>query len=119
MTSEPKRPPRPTQPSRPVKRSFTLSGHRTSVSLEAAFWDALREAAAAQGLTLAALVGRIDAERGPAGLSGAVRVWVLDYYKRAAQRAGPPPIGSPSAHRGASCYSAGGAAETDAAGEDE
>lgn len=74
-------------PSRPVKRSFTLSGHRTSISLEAAFWEALREAAAAEGVALAELVGRIDRGRGAAGLSGAVRVWVLDWYRR---RAVPP-----------------------------
>ncbi len=72
----------PLQPTRPVKRSFSLSGHRTSISLEAAFWEALREAAAEEGVSLALLVGRIDQTRGQAGLSGAVRVWVLDYYRR-------------------------------------
>lgn len=71
-------------PTRPVKRSFTLSGHRTSISLEAAFWEALREAARAEGLSVAVLVGRIDQARGQAGLSGAVRVWILDYFKRRA-----------------------------------
>ena len=76
-------------PTRPVKRSFTLAGHRTSISLEAAFWDALREAAAVEGLSLAMLVARIDAARGSAGLSGAVRVWVLDYFMRKAR--GPWP----------------------------
>ena len=74
--------PAPLRATRPVKRSFTLSGHRTSISLEAAFWDALREAAAAEGVSLAVLVGRIDQRRGDAGLSGAVRVWVLDYYRQ-------------------------------------
>ena len=72
------------QASRPVKRSFSLAGHRTSISLEAAFWDALRDAAKAEGIPLAALVVQIDAERGSAGLSGAVRVWVLDYFRRKA-----------------------------------
>ena len=76
-------------PSRPVKRSFSLSGHRTSISLEAAFWDALRAAAAAEGVSLAQLVGRIDLGRGAAGLSGAVRVWVLDYYRRGGAIADP------------------------------
>ena len=69
-------------PTRPVKHSFTIAGHRTSISLEAAFWDALRTAAAAEGLSLAALVGRIDLQRGEAGLSSAVRVWVLDHVRR-------------------------------------
>jgi predicted DNA-binding ribbon-helix-helix protein len=69
-------------PTRPVKRSFTLAGHRTSISLEAAFWEALREAAGREKVPLAELVRRIDQQRGDAGLSGAVRVWVLDYFKR-------------------------------------
>jgi predicted DNA-binding ribbon-helix-helix protein len=68
--------------SRPVKRSFTLSGHRTSISLEAAFWDALREAAAAERVPVSVLVGRIDQARGDSGLSSAVRVWVLNHYRR-------------------------------------
>lgn len=68
-------------PTRPVKHSFSLSGHRTSISLEAAFWDALKEAAGAKGMTLAQLVGLIDKERGGAGLSSAVRVWILDYAR--------------------------------------
>lgn len=67
---------------RPVKRSFTIKGHRTSISIEAPFWDALRQAAAAEGTTLAALVAEIDAGRDDAGLSSAVRVWVLDYFRK-------------------------------------
>ena len=67
---------------RPQKRSFTIRGHRTSISLEAAFWDALREIAAAEGLPLAGAVARIDADRGETNLSSAVRVWVLAHYRR-------------------------------------
>ena len=66
---------------RPVKRSFTIKGHRTSISLEAPFWDALREAAAFEHLTIAALIAAIDSGRGQSGLSGAVRIWVLDYFR--------------------------------------
>ena len=66
---------------RPVKRSFTIAGHRTSISIEAPFWDALRQAAEAKRTTVAALVAAIDKERGTSGLSGAVRVWVLDYFR--------------------------------------
>jgi predicted DNA-binding ribbon-helix-helix protein len=66
---------------RPVKRSFTIKGHRTSISLEAPFWEALRHAAEAQDTTLAGLVAAIDAGRGQTGLSSAVRVWVLEYYR--------------------------------------
>lgn len=75
--------------SRPVKRSFAIKGHATSISLEAPFWDALREIAARERLPLAALVARIDAERGEAGLSSAVRVWLLAYYRRLACEAAP------------------------------
>lgn len=67
--------------SRPVKRSFAIKGHRTSISLEAPFWDALKEAAAEEGITLAALVATIDAGRGTSGLSGAVRIWLLERYR--------------------------------------
>lgn len=67
----------PAASARPVKRSFSIAGHRTSVSLEAAFWSALKEAARRQGTSVAALVARIDATRGSAGLSSAIRVWLL------------------------------------------
>lgn len=66
---------------RPVKRSFTIAGHRTSISLETEFWEALKAAAAAEGIAVAKLIGRIDAERGGGGLSSAVRIWVLQHYR--------------------------------------
>ncbi len=69
---------------RPRKRSFSLKGHQTSISLEEPFWDALREAAEREGTTLAALVADIDASRGDEGLSGAVRMWILAYFRRKA-----------------------------------
>ncbi len=69
---------------RPVKRSFTIAGHRTSISLEAEFWEALKTAAAAEGVAVAKLIARIDAERGSGGLSSAVRIWVLEHYRKAA-----------------------------------
>jgi predicted DNA-binding ribbon-helix-helix protein len=63
---------------RPEKRSLTLRGHRTSVSLEAAFWEAFRAAAAADGKSLNALAAEIDAARAPGvGLASAIRVHVL------------------------------------------
>ena len=65
----------------PVKRSVMIAGHATSISLEPVFWDALREAAAEEGLPLSALVARIDAERvaspRPANLASAIRVWLF------------------------------------------
>jgi len=60
-----------------AKHSLTIAGHRTSISLEQAFWDALRDIARQRGLSLAALIGEIDARRGAANLSSAVRVFVL------------------------------------------
>jgi predicted DNA-binding ribbon-helix-helix protein len=69
---------------RPVKRSLTLQGHRTSVSLEAAFWDEFRRLAASRGQSVNALAAEIDATRTPPGsLASAIRVWVLEALKPA------------------------------------
>jgi predicted DNA-binding ribbon-helix-helix protein len=69
-------------PGRPEKRSLTLRGHRTSVSLEAEFWDAFRDIAAAEGKSVNALAAEIDAARGTgSGLAGAIRVFVLRRYR--------------------------------------
>ena len=62
---------------RPVKHSLTLRGHRTSVSLEAAFWQAFRQIAAQQNQSLNDLAARIDADRADVGLASAIRVFVL------------------------------------------
>lgn len=80
---------------RPQKRSFSIQGHRTSISLEAPFWLALKSAAAEEGVTLAALINRIDKERDGAGLSSAVRVWLL---RRMQIRAGVVPPDTPLMH---------------------
>jgi predicted DNA-binding ribbon-helix-helix protein len=61
-----------------VKHSVVIAGHRTSVSLEDAFWRALKDIAAQESVSLAALIARIDAERGEANLSSALRVFVLE-----------------------------------------
>jgi predicted DNA-binding ribbon-helix-helix protein len=69
--------------SRPAKRSLTLSGHRTSVSLEDEFWQAFREIAAERGETPARLAERIDRDRGlETGLATAIRLFVLAEYRR-------------------------------------
>jgi predicted DNA-binding ribbon-helix-helix protein len=60
-----------------VKHSLAIAGHRTSISLENAFWEGLKSIAAEHGVSLAALVGSIDAGRGNANLSSAIRVFVL------------------------------------------
>jgi predicted DNA-binding ribbon-helix-helix protein len=69
---------------KPVKRSFSIAGHRTSISLEAPFWDALRDIARSEGKAVAALVAEIDRQRGATNLSSAVRVWLFERYRTAA-----------------------------------
>jgi predicted DNA-binding ribbon-helix-helix protein len=66
---------------RPVKRSFTIGGHRTSISLEAPFWDALKDIAAHTKTPIARIVQHVDSHRDGEGLSSAVRIWILDYYR--------------------------------------
>ena len=67
---------------RPQKRSLTLHGHRTSVSLEPEFWDAFRAIAKAEGKPINALAADIDDARGTdAGLASAIRVYVLNHYR--------------------------------------
>lgn len=72
---------------RPLKRSLTLRGHRTSVSLEDDFWRAFREVAQARGKPINALAAEIDAERGAdTGLASALRLHVLEWYRTRAGR---------------------------------
>lgn len=65
----------------PVKRSVDIAGHRTSISLEPIFWDMLKDVADDEGLSINALVARIDAERivspTPPSLASAIRVWLV------------------------------------------
>lgn len=65
----------------PVKRSVTIAGHQSSISLEPIFWSALEAAARAQGLPLSALVAEIDALRilqaDPPNLASAIRTWLF------------------------------------------
>jgi len=73
------------------KHAVTIRGHRTSVSLEPEFWEALKQLAAARAVPLAALITEIDAARGPnatqttlsAGLSSAIRLYVLRTFQKA------------------------------------
>ena len=67
---------------RPQKRSLTLKGHRTSVSLEDAFWDAFRDIARDNGRAINDLAAEIDAIRGSdCGLASAIRLFVLQQYR--------------------------------------
>jgi predicted DNA-binding ribbon-helix-helix protein len=71
---------------RPIKRSLTLHGHRTSVSLEPAFWDGFRAIADQRKIPLNQLAAEIDDQRGgDAGLASAIRVFVLTHYREAAR----------------------------------
>lgn len=74
-------------PERPGKHSLTLRGHRTSVSLEAEFWQAFRDIAALRNSTINALAIEIDEQRQTdIGLASAIRVFVLNHYKNAAPK---------------------------------
>jgi predicted DNA-binding ribbon-helix-helix protein len=64
------------------KRSLTIAGHRTSLSLEPEFWAVLKSAAQEERKSLAALVADIDRHRGERNLSSALRVWVLNRLMR-------------------------------------
>jgi len=64
-----------------VKRSIVVAGHKTSVSLEDAFWTSLKEIALGRGVSLSDLVGMIDSERQQGNLSSAIRLFVLNHYR--------------------------------------
>jgi predicted DNA-binding ribbon-helix-helix protein len=64
-----------------IKRSIVIAGHKTSVSLEDAFWKCLKEIAGYRDMTLSDLVASIDSERQHGNLSSAIRLFVLDHYR--------------------------------------
>ena len=64
-----------------VKRSIVIAGHKTSVSLEDAFWKGLKEIAGTRDMTLSELVAFIDSERQHGNLSSAIRLFVLDHFR--------------------------------------
>ncbi len=64
-----------------VKRSIVIAGHKTSVSLEDAFWKGLKEIADQRNVTLSDLVANIDSQRRHGNLSSAIRLFVLDFYR--------------------------------------
>ena len=76
-----------------VKRSIVIAGHKTSVSLEDAFWQGLKEIADERDMTLSDLVATIDTDRRKGNLSSAIRLFVLDHY-RAHSRATPRSVGA-------------------------
>jgi predicted DNA-binding ribbon-helix-helix protein len=64
-----------------IKRSIVIAGHKTSVSLEDAFWKGLKDIALSRHATLSDLVAGIDTERPHGNLSSAIRLFVLDHYQ--------------------------------------
>jgi predicted DNA-binding ribbon-helix-helix protein len=64
-----------------VKRSVVIAAHKTSISLEDAFWKALKAIAIARGMTLSNLVTSIDVDRRQGNLSSCLRLFVLDFYR--------------------------------------
>jgi predicted DNA-binding ribbon-helix-helix protein len=64
-----------------VKRSVVLAGHKTSVSLEDAFWRGLKDIATARRMTLSDLISKIDIDREHGNLSSALRLYVLNHYQ--------------------------------------
>jgi predicted DNA-binding ribbon-helix-helix protein len=64
-----------------VKRSIIVGGHKTSVSLEEAFWNGMKEISGQRGMTLSEMVGEIDTNRQQGNLSSAIRLFVLDHFK--------------------------------------
>jgi predicted DNA-binding ribbon-helix-helix protein len=64
-----------------VKRSIVIAGHKTSISLEDAFWKALKEIAGGRKITLSDLVASIDTDRRQGNLSSAIRLFVLGHYR--------------------------------------
>ena len=84
-----------------VKRSIVIAGHKTSVSLEDAFWRSLKEIAGERSVTLSDLVASIDNDRRQGNLSSAIRLFVLDHYRALAgvgpisqELLAPPPLGT-------------------------
>lgn len=64
-----------------IKRSVVVNGHKTSVSLEEAFWSALKEIAGGRNMAISQLVTEIDVNRQQCNVSSAIRLFVLDHYR--------------------------------------
>ncbi len=88
-----------------VKRSIVIGGHKTSVSLEDAFWKGLKEIAGERDMTLSDLVAAIDTDRQHGNLSSAIRLFVLDFYRS-------QPTDDGAGHRGTHAIVAARAAST-------
>ena len=81
-----------------VKRSIVVASHKTSVSLEEAFWNGMKEISVGRKVTLSELVTEIDTSRQQGNLSSAIRLFVLDYFRTRAKA----PSGEPKLHESSS-----------------
>lgn len=79
-----------------VKRSIVVAGHKTSISLEDAFWQALKEIARSRTMTISDLASTIDADRQHGNLSSAIRLFVLDHYRARIEYKGTSRLRSPA-----------------------
>ena len=79
-----------------IKRSVVIAGHKTSVSLEDAFWKGLKEIASKQNQTLSKMVSDIDSGRARGNLSSAIRLFVLDHYRNLIEGTSPVEIAGES-----------------------
>ena len=82
-----------------VKRSIVVAGHKTSVSLEEAFWSSMKEISTARSMTLSDLVSEIEKGRRQGNLSSAIRLYVLDHYRSKAGIISGPADGAVSTER--------------------
>jgi predicted DNA-binding ribbon-helix-helix protein len=73
-----------------LMQSVVINGHHSSVSIEGAFWNALKELAIAQTISVNGIVSKIDSERQAANLSSAIRVFVVEHYRHAANASADP-----------------------------
>ena len=81
-----------------IKRSIVIGGHKTSVSLEDAFWKALKEIAAGRDATLSEVVSSIDSGRTTGNLSSAIRLFVLEHYRTMIAAAAGAPADTATQH---------------------
>lgn len=82
-----------------IKRSIVIAGHKTSVSLEDAFWDALKHIASERNISISDVVAEVDTKRKGGNLSSAIRTHVLNYYRAHYSDGGTPrrsPVASAS-----------------------
>jgi len=82
-----------------IKRSIVIAGHKTSVSLEDAFWRGLKDIATQRGITLSDLVANIDGDRRQGNLSSTIRLYVLDFFRTQAD-GGSRPLTTDGARNG-------------------